>query len=452
MIPSRRRARDLTVAAIITALTASAAVLLYLGGDSRATTYDPAAASAVPAAPTPATTPPVRLTRAWQLPVDPDYGSVVTPYGTVVTADRHTVTGFDATTGTRLWSYGRSNLDLCGIGSGDTTAADLSSWSGVHGVMTVFAKNGFCSQVTLLDPATGERLYQRTSPGSDPGGLFFGAPYVGWLGSDYLELWRHDLVATIRYGNQPQPVNADGPHTGCRFTDAAVTRLQLATIEHCEDTGTDAQVVLNWPTPEDAPTDDDHDWDANHSEPKATIDTGSSTAVIAGISDDRIAVVVADPAPALVVYDSDGVERHRLPLDLDPADITATAAAGPAPAVTYQDRRYTLIGSHLLSVSGESVTVPSPPGDGNDDGPAVEQDLRLDWTLAGVRGLPGHLGFDLLVPVADGIAVAAVATGEVGRVLAVDREGDSGRIDIGTVGTIVVEQREQLLVGFTSTR
>src|SRR5699024_4802207 len=136
-------------------------------------------------------------------------GSVASPYGSVVTADKHTVTGHLASDGSTLWSYSRSNHPLCAIGSGDTTTDPLTEWTGVHGIMTVFAKNGYCSQVTLLNPSTGARLYQRTSPTHKPGELFFGAPYVGFMSSNYLELWRHDLVATIRYGDQAQPVDVN---------------------------------------------------------------------------------------------------------------------------------------------------------------------------------------------------------------------------------------------------
>src|SRR5690606_10898200 len=127
---------------------------------------------------------PSRLVQRWEIGADPRYGAVASVYGSVVTADEHTVTGHDARTGKQIWSYTRSNVPLCGIGSGDTVVAELDAWPGVHGIVTVYAKNGWCSQVTTLDPNTGDRLLQRTSPNQEGGQLFFGSPYAGWMGHD----------------------------------------------------------------------------------------------------------------------------------------------------------------------------------------------------------------------------------------------------------------------------
>ncbi len=470
-LPRRTRRRiDALIALGIAIAVAVVAVGLWLGSDVRATTLHTAEGSTAPTTPLPESTLPTSLTPAWTLRTDPRYRAVASVYGTVVTADRHTVTGHDAATGDAVWSYARSNRTLCAIGSGDTTTDDLDNWSGVHGIMTVFAKNGYCSQVTLLNPTTGERLYQRTSPNQDPGELFFGAPYVGWKGSDYLELWRHDLVATIRYGDQPNPVNANGPHTGCTFSDAAVVRMALATVEHCGDGN--ATVVLNWPTPSDAPDNDDNDWDANHSTPKATIDTGSRDAVIVGLTDERVAVAVSQPAPAVVVYDSSGSEISRSPVPLTAEEIADTAASGITPSVTYHNRRYSLVGRHLLAMAAESVTVtvppttPAPPSDGGDvdaeSGPesseapdtgpttTTEQSPVVRWIADDALGLPAQVGENILVPVPDGLQARAASDGSPGPTIPVDRPDDAGRVDVTAIGPTVVEVRDDEVVGLTT--
>ncbi len=466
MLPRRtRRLIDAAVAAVIFIAVAAVATVLWLGSDARATSDDIAAPGSAPQTPAPASSVPASLHQVWMLPTDPRYGAVVSPYGSVVTANDHAVVGHDAATGRQLWSYTRSNRDLCAIGSGDTTADGLSTWSGVHGVMTLFAKNGYCSQVTLLNPATGERLYQRTSPNQDPGQLFFGSPYVGWMGSDYLELWRHDLVATIRYGNQPNPVNANGPHLGCIFSDAAVTTDQLATIEHCGGT---TNLVLNWPTPSDAPG-NDKGWDANHSTPKATIDLRSHEAVIVGITADRVAVLVSQPSPAIVVYDASGDEASRKPVDISPAEITQTAAAGITPSVVYQTRRYTLVGHHLVAFSSQSVNVPAPPptttvapqsgadvtagvGSSTASGPPTPTTVSvanpvLDWVGPDAVGLPTRVGDSIVVPTAAGLAMRAVINGDVTRVIPIQRGGYTGRVDVTSVGNVLVETRGAAVVG-----
>lgn len=455
-LPRRtRRLLDAAVAAVIALAVVAVAAALWAGSDARATTLIVTPEHLVPEPPEPATAVPSALVERWRVGTDPRYGALATPYGTVVTTDQHTVRGFDAATGATLWQYGRENLSLCAIGSGDTTAADLAAWTGIHGVMTLFAKNGYCSQVTLLDPATGERLYQRTSPGSDPGALFFGPPYVGWLGADYLELWRHDLVVTIRYGNQPNPVNASGPHTGCTFSDAAVTKEQLATIEHCDGV---TNLVLTWPTPGDAPG--DKGWDTNHSQPKATVPLAGDAAVIVGITADRVAVLVADPSPAIVVYDSAGVETSRTPVDITGAEITRTAAAGLTPSIMYDDVRYTLVGSHLIAMSERQISVPAPvdetaDGETTDSAntsasPTMEpatvavDDPVLDWVAAGALGLPADIDGSILIPVAAGLQVWV--DGAAGDTIPVQRDGYSDRVDVTAVGEVLIEVRGDTVV------
>ena len=80
--------------------------------------------------------------------------------------------------------------------------------------MAVSEKNGFCSQVMLLDPDTGDRHYYRTSPNQQGGSLAFGGPYAGWLGPTLIELWRDDLVRTIQYGDLPNPPKPNAARPG----------------------------------------------------------------------------------------------------------------------------------------------------------------------------------------------------------------------------------------------
>lgn len=461
---STRRRVDALVASALTVLVLAAALIIWRGSDIRATAVDTAPSSAAPIA---ATRVPTTLTQKWELSTDPQYGAIASPYGTVITADAHTVTGHDAITGAVRWSYARSNVTLCAIGSGDTEPTDLSTWDGVRGILTVYAEHGWCSQVTLLNPITGERLYQRTSPGQEGGQLAFGGPYASWMGRDLLELWRHDLFRTIQYGNQPNPVNSDGPHTGCTFTDIAIADQQFATVEHCPSKGSNARVLLNWATPSDAPG--DHHWDAMHSQPRADIDTGSPDARIVGITPDRVAVLVSAPSPAVVVYDASGNETSRSPVDIPAAEIAEAARAGITPSVTFADRRLTLVGSHLLSVSITSVqaaalqttTASSATGAADTSSsdlsitstaaPATVsvQNPTLDWVASGARGLATLTGGSVLMPTADGLAVLDPADGSTRNTIPVDRHGYVGRVDVAEVGTMLIETRGAAVVGLS---
>lgn len=432
--------------------------VVYLGSDARATSLVTADAGAVPPVPEAADAVPGALAQVWELPTDPRYGAVSTPYGTVVTTQPHGVAGYSASDAAPLWTYERRNAQLCAVGSGDTVADPLESWTGVHGVMTVFAKNGYCSGVTVHDPSTGERLFVRTSPNQHPGTVFFGSPYVGFVGSDYLELWRHDLVATIRYGNQPNPVKAHGPRLGCQIQDAAVTKDQLATIERCSADGVPRTVlVMNWPTPGDAPGADDAGWDTTISSPKAEISLPSSDAIIVGVTAERVAVMVADPEPTLLTYDAHGELVGEQPVEVAAADIRTTASSGITPVLVSGKYRFSLVGSTVVVTTWESVSVTeaAPTADGGDDdedATASQEERVIDsplmiWVAPHALGLPALVSTSVLVPVRDGLAVHAAVDGVVLSTIPVPRPEDPERVDVSMVGNTVVEIRGDHVVG-----
>jgi hypothetical protein len=479
---ARRRRIDRIVAAAIAVAVVAVGVIVYLNSDIRATASVLCPASPSPDAPTAV---PSSLNQAWTLPTDPTVGAVASPYGVVVTTDASTVTGHDAVTGAFRWSYGRTNETLCAVGSGDTDAPGVTSRGKVRGVMAVSAKNGYCSQVMLLDPDTGDRHYYRTSPNQPGGSLAFGGPYAAWLGPTLLELWRDDLVRTIQYGDLPAPPKPNAAHLGCTFTAIALADEQFATVEHCTDSP-NARVVINWATPDSAP-DKPSDQDVFKHTPRADVDTGSPAARIVGITADRVAVLVSAPVPTVVVYDASGKVASRTEVDV-PADAIVTAdqlsptgGTVPTPAVRDGAMRYSLIGDQLLGVSSSTIQVPAPPSTStssssvfNAQPPTVgilagetdsstaaaptqtvqERDLSVAWTKSGALGLPAVAGDELLMPVDAGLAVFAAANGNpaIGAsTIPVDRGGYQGRVDASAVGTMIIETRSDLVVGLSAT-
>jgi len=511
MSPGRRRRIDRLVAAVIAVLVVGVGVAVYLNSDVRATTSVLGPTTPAPDVPD---TVPNTLTQRWSLATNPDLGSVASPYGVVITADDHTVTGHDAVSGEFRWSYGRENLPLCAIGSGDVDAPGVTRRGKVRGVMVLSEKNGYCSQVMLLDPDTGARHYYRTSPNQVGGSLAFGGPYAAWMGPTLVELWRDDLVRTIQYGDEPTPPKPNATHTGCTFTDIALADDQFATVEHCVDAnaadanaadanaadggavdgnaagqGGNAQLVVNWATPDSAPDKPDGQ-DVFKHEPRADIDTGSPAARIVGITADRVAVLVSAPEPAVVVYDSSGAEQSRGPVDIPAEQIVAadqlTAAGGtsPTPSVVNGDARYSLIGDHLIAVTSQQITTDAPAtssttalesrepptisvfatstatsgsesGSGSASEPPAQvqvDDLDFAWSKAGALGLPAVIGDRLLMPVDAGLAVFAAANGNPGIVpttIPVDRGGYAGRVDATAVGGMIIEARGGRVVGLS---
>ncbi len=477
---ARRKTIDRLVAAVIALVVVGAGVVVYLTSDARATTSVTAPAGT---APTPAAEVPSALRETWTLSTDPAMGAVASPYGTVVTADATGVTGHDAVTGATRWSYGRDE-PLCAVGSGDTDAPGVDTRGRVRGVMVVSEKNGYCSQQMLLDPITGERHYYRTSPNQPQGSLAFGGPYAGWLGPTLIELWRDDLVRTIQYGDLPSPPKPNARHTGCIFTDIALADVQFATIEHCDEQGPNARLVINWSTPDSAPDKPD-DQDVFKHDPRANVDTGAPAARIVGITADRVAVLVSAPRPEVVVYDEKGNVTTRTPADIPAASIVAADALSPdghtrpTPAVRDGTARYSLIGDRLLGVTSDTVEVTVPvtttpssvteavpptagflagttPATPSSAPPSTQtkqvKDLTVAWTKNGALGLPAVVGDTLLMPVSGGLSSFVAANGNAGiapRTIPVDRAGYTGRVDAAAVGEMIIETRGNRVVGLT---
>lgn len=479
MSAARRKRIDRIVAAVIAVVVVAVGVVVYLTSDLRATasvlgpdTESPAVADGVPST----------LSTAWTLSTDPALGAVASPYGVVITTDATTVTGHDAVTGEFRWSYGRSNAPLCAVGSGDTDAPGVTTRGKVRGVMAVSETNGFCSQVMLLDPVTGERHYYRTSPNQPGGSLAFGGPYSAWLGPTLIELWRDDLVRTIQYGDLPNPPKPNAAHLGCTFTDIALADEQFATVEHCPEQSPNAQVVINWATPDSAPNKPDGQ-DVFKHDPRATIDTGAPAARIVGITADRVAVLVSAPEPAVVVYDETGAETSRTAVDIPAESIVAadrltdTGGTSPTPNVRDGAARYSLIGDRLLAVTSQSAEVIAPPSTSTSTSDIADaapptvgllagetattaasappetiqvKDLVVQWTKDGALGLPAVIGEQVVVPVAGGLGVFAAQNGNPGIVPAtipVDRAGYTGRVDATAVGLMIIETRGGSIVG-----
>ncbi|WP_029135209.1 Rv3212 family protein [Nakamurella lactea] len=465
-----RRRRDRIVAAVIAVVAVAVAAVLYLTSDIRATEAVTADGSEPP---TPMSTVPARLTAAWQQAADPEVGAAASPFGTVVTADQHTVTGRSAETGAVAWTYTRSNRDVCRIGTGDVlggdvdaadiSAADIDSEDGVRGIMTMYARDGMCQEMATLNPITGALLFTRTAPNRLPGTLIFGHPYAAWVSSDLMEIWRGSLVRTFQYGDQPAPTSANTRHLGCVFSDAAVGQDQFGTVEHCTDKGANARIVLNW-------TDPNHqnkDWDSYKTQVRADIDTGSPVARIVGITKDRVAVLVTEPTPAVLIYDADGKLATRTPVSIPAAAIVADT--GITPRVTLDGVQYSFVGGNVISVGRETVqvTVPVTSSSGATTTPTSEagfsnflgttgsssgaaepttktedrDSLVVNWTMSEAIGLPALVGKDLVVPSPTGLAVATPAEGTVSRSIDVPRTGSPKRVDVVLVGDRLVELR-----------
>lgn len=479
----RRRLIDRLLAGILAIVVVGIGLLVYRASDIQNTSLvvsnpsnAPPGAYSAASVPSPNSAIPRSLTQKWSAPTNPALGAVASASGVVLTTEASTVRARDAVTGVERWSYSRANRTLCAVGSADFGPSDMASSASVAGLTTVFSENGFCSQVMTFDPVNGERGKVRTSANQGVGSLVFGGSYAAWLGPTRIEVWRYDLVRTIQYGVQANPPKPGQSRLDCTFTDLAVASNQFATVEHCTNEK-NARVVLNFDDPSSVAGHPDG-WDNFQHAVRVDIDTKAAAARIVGVSADRVAVLVSGPKPAVVVYDAVGKEASRTPVDVPAADVVAAdSPARPAvatPSVQTQDRRYSLVGGSVLSVSQATISVVPPPtsfsssassssstGVGKSGlltgltGPKTVDtaDLHVDWVAGNALGLPATIDATILLPTARGLATfdSAAGPGALGttgsKIVTVDRSGYTGRVDATAVGRMIIEERGPTVVG-----
>ncbi|MFC4602472.1 hypothetical protein [Rhodococcus kronopolitis] len=401
LAPERRSRVDLLAAVAIALVVLLTAGVIWLRSDARGTTSVTATTPATPAES--ALSVPESLSEAWRA----GSGATTAPItvgGAVVTADEGTVTGHDPVTGDEIWHY-RRDMPLCGaIGAWNTAVAVYRDRSG-------------CGQVTQLDGSTGSRQAQRNSDADDVVELSEDGTYATSRGSTRMELWRSDLVRTLEYGRVDAPVNPKAqPRTDCALRSSGSSSSRLAVVERCSDEPADRLSVQN-PAPKD------------NTEPEeygTTVlpDAGDGVRVIA-VSGDRTALYLP-PAPGgqarIGVYDGSGVLEDQYPVS---GDVSPAATATKA-------------GSLFLWWTGSRVTA------------LRTTDFTPAWSFDGALGPGTVMAGEILVPVADGVAVLDQTSGAQTRLIPVHRDiaaPDAGAPVVPSVlGTMVLEQRGDELV------
>lgn len=400
LAPERRTRVDLLAAGAIALVVLLAAGVIWLRSDARGTTSVTARTPATPA--DSALSVPESLTEAWRAPSGATTAPIVAG-GAVVTADDGTVTGRDRATGDEIWHY-RRDMPLCGaIGAWNTAVAVYRDRSG-------------CGQVTQLDGSTGTREAQRNSEADDVVTLSEDGTYATARGSTRLEVWRSDLVRTLEYGRVDAPVNPKAqPRTGCELLSSGSSSGRLAVVERCPDEAA-ARLSVQNPAPKD------------NTEPEeygTTLldDAGEGVRVIA-VSGDRTALYLP-PGPAsapgsggrIGVYDGTGAIVDQFPVA---GEVSPTAVA-------------VKVGSTFTWWTGSRVIA------------LRTTDLTPTWTFDGALGPGTAMAGQILVPVADAVAVLDSATGAQIHRIPVDRSpaptGAGEPIGSAALGSMLLEQR-----------
>ena len=401
LAPERRTKGDLIVAAAIVATIVVFIAVIWWHSSARATISRPAADATSTAAEADAV--PAALTQRWRANSARTLAPVVVS-GTVVTGDGRTVTGLDPQTGQQRWVYAR-DTDLCAL----SFIYDLA--------VAVYPDSRGCGQVSGIKASTGQRGPTRTSYADNQVVVTSNGSAVLSAGPTRLEMWRSDLVRMLSYGEidaRIKPVN-QGVGTGCALMSAAASDAAAAVLEVCRDDSKLRLTLLKPAKEEDEPDTKNVDL------PGLAIDSEARVLAVAGTT---TAVFVPTPRPQVNVYDETGTVVSQTPLDSPPT------LTGRAPALTRA-------GEFITWWTGSAVLV-------FDD----ELNYRYTFRDATPLGPATMMADQLLVPVADGLAVVNPADGAVQRVIPVDHPAGDGPVIPAVSGTMVIEQRGAAIAGF----
>ena len=401
LAPERRTKGDLIAAAAIVAAIVVFIAIIWWHSSARATISRPAADATSTAAEADAV--PAALTQRWRANSARTLAPVVVS-GTVVTGDGRTVTGLDPQTGQQRWVYAR-DTDLCAL----SFIYDLA--------VAVYPDSRGCGQVSGIKASTGQRGPTRTSYADNQVVVTSNGSAVLSAGPTRLEMWRSDLVRMLSYGEidaRIKPVN-QGVGTGCALMSAAASDAAAAVLEVCRDDSKLRLTLLKPAKEEDEPDTKNVDL------PGLAIDSEARVLAVAGTT---TAVFVPTPRPQVNVYDETGTVVSQTPLDSPPT------LTGRAPALTRA-------GEFITWWTGSAVLV-------FDD----ELNYRYTFRDATPLGPATMMADQLLVPVADGLAVVNPADGAVQRVIPVDHPAGDGPVIPAVSGTMVIEQRGAAVAGF----
>ncbi|NMH97161.1 hypothetical protein [Pseudonocardia acidicola] len=403
--PERRRRGDIVAAAVLVVVLFAAAALYWLHSAAANTesVTDPAMSGAA-APPAPAAVPD-GFVEAWRAPSAATPVPVVAGPG-VVTGDGSAVVGRDAETGRQRWSYTR-DLPLCTVGEGFGRA------------LALYQNGQYCSELTALDAATGARGPQRNSDVRPGTRLLTNGTLVAATGTDYLEVWRSDLVKTLEYGEIRAPEQpGQQPRTGCTYGSFAMTTGRLGVIERCPGDSTDRLTVLK---PDGA-------GDSSKPQEEFSVLLPAAGAQLIALSADRAVVALPEPA-RLQILDRSGTQVGLIPSDVPATDLAAAPPGGVARVSADARRVYWWTGSRTVALD--------------------RADLVPLWTLAGTLGPGTSYAGQLLLPVRGGLLQVDPTRGTVVRTIPVDRSGWTGPVALATQGSVLLEQRGPELVALT---
>ncbi|MGO4442721.1 hypothetical protein AB4Z42_05135 [Mycobacterium sp. 2YAF39] len=398
--PERRTRTDVVAAITIAAIIAITAGLVWWTSDARATISRPAPNPIPPLASAKAV--PSSLRQLWTAP-SPKTTAPLVVAASVVTGDDHTVEGRDPVSGSPVWTYARTDLDLCGV-----------SWVYQYAV-AVYPDSRGCGQVSTIDAKTGLRGPARTAYADPAVKLSSDGTAVLSAGDSRLELWRSDMVRMLSYGSLDAKIKPGTPTPPiCRLVSAAASSSAVSVLESCPNQA-DLRLTLLRPA-------DEEDTPELKYVPQEGVTADSGARVVA-VSDTTTAVYVPTPKPVVNIVDETGATIASTPL-AKPASPNATASRA-GDLITWWT------GDSVMVFSANGIKYKysvSPAGHNVPLGPATVMAGRL------------------LVPVTGGYDVFEPGSGKGDHHIPVGRPPSDAAVVPAVAGSTLLEQRGDELV------
>ncbi|WP_295623865.1 PQQ-binding-like beta-propeller repeat protein [uncultured Corynebacterium sp.] len=349
---------------------------------------------------------PGALTEIWAVDA-PKSSAPFTVDGLALAADDHGVTAVNPSTGDTVWSYHR-DVELC-----EAMVSDGR-------VVAVFRGPAGCGEVTSLNAADGTYAATRRGLSTDEVEPVRSNDRSGIRDGSMVELWRHDLVRTVEYGDvEASSEPGLQPHPGCDVVDALTRGDVLAVVNDCPD---GHRLVLQAATPEESRS-PEIDADIELPGPGRLVALGQLAAAV--LVDGEVRTYSMEGAPGPTWTPREG----ELPQETDEA---ASLDDGPVPVAATADLPH-----HMTWFTGSALAAFRP------------DDLSLAFVVPNALGTGTVVGDELLVPVPGGLTRVDWETGEITGVVPVARgalaEGET--VTTAVAGDVIVEKRGDRLVG-----
>lgn len=329
--------------------------------------------------------------------------------GLVIKAEGGTVTALNPDNGDTIWTYER-DLEICSVGTF------------FNSVVVTYRNSAGCGDVTQIDSKTGNYRATRSAPAPEHVVPISSNDRVGIVSPERVELWRSDLVRTVEYGDKDAKQEPKmQPHEDCTISSALTRKELLAVVDECPEQPNNSMLRFQQTTPEDS----------RKPKIKADVAVPSTDSQLVGIGQTAASVYVPSNPPRLISYDDQGKEKSRL--DVKESPLIAThlqQGASEAFAPETSDLPH-----HMTWFDGQRLYLLNPSS------------LSAEIIFEGALGTGVAIGDRVLFPVADGIAVGDWATGQIERMIPVDRGDYQGRVSLAVAGGTVVEKRGETLVG-----